>query len=48
MGKFFALYIIIALGTSFYQEKYGPDAGQSYAFNLGRSLMWPALLIEAL
>ena len=49
MGKqIFAVYIVIALLTSFYQVEYGPKAYRGYAFNLGRSVMWPVLLIEAL
>jgi hypothetical protein len=49
MGKqIFIGYFIITLLVSVYQYEFGKKSYMGYMFNLGRSVMWPVLLIEAL
>lgn len=46
--KFWTAYFTIALLFAIYSSNWGPYHYQSFAYNLGRALVWPAIMFPVL
>jgi hypothetical protein len=47
--KHIAIYIYLGIGVMFalYQNFFGATAGRGFMYNLGRSLIWPAVMFPS-
>ena len=46
--KLAALYFIIAIIFAFYGNWWGDDAYRGFAYNVGKSIIWPAIIFPSL
>ena len=46
--RFWSIYLGIALLFAIYESFWGPESYKGFFFNLGKSLIWPVILIPGL
>jgi len=46
--KLAVIYFIIAIIFAFYGNWWGDDAYRGFAYNLGKSIVWPAIVFPSL
>lgn len=46
--KFISAYVVVAILFAIYASNFGPSQYESFAYNLGRGVVWPVVMFPTL